>query len=246
MSTQPTSAADGLRREVAIGTVMLALGDSVAAGIGAPHVSEGCMAQLARHLGATRADLRFVNMAMPGESSRSMLVPGGQVDRAEALIAQTGAEGGQVAPIVLSIGGNDAMEAQLLGDDEALDELAANLQTILSRLDSALHAQGGGLAGSACLQTVYNPFELAEGGDPGPGSVDADRLAPRRSRRGGHNRILRAAAASFGIEVADVARAFRGRAAELTWVVSGDIHPRLTGHQAIADLYVEACGWVPG
>ncbi len=244
MSIEPTAAdLEVLHPEVAVGSVMLALGDSIAAGIGAAHVSEGCLALLASRLGATHPGLRFVNLAMPGESSRSMLAPGGQLERAEALIAAVGAEGGSVAPVLLSVGGNDAMEAQLVGDDEAMAALTDNLETILGRLDAALCAQGSALAGSACLQTVYNPFKLADDAEIPAGSGDADRMAPRRSKRGGHNRILRATAARFGIEVADVARAFRGRARELTWVASGDIHPRPAGHAAIAQLYVEACGW---
>lgn len=223
---------------VAIDSTLLGLGDSIAAGIGAPHVSDGFLGLLARRLARRHPDIRLVNLAVPGETSSSMLAPGGQLEVAEGVITAGG-----VSPIVLSIGGNDAMEAATLGDDAALSLLARNLDHILRRLDVALRAAGSRLAGSACLQTVYNPFELAGvDGQPHP-EVDPDALAPRRSTRGGHNRVIRVAAAHWGVGVADVARIFRGRARELTWVGSGDIHPSERGHTVIADAYVAACGW---
>lgn len=243
MTSEPTPTAAGAAgAAVAVGSVMLGLGDSIAAGIGAPHVSEGCLALVAQRLAVRRADLRLVNLAVPGESSTSMLAPGGQLERAEALIAELAAGGAEVTPIALSIGANDAMEAASVGDDH-LGVLARNIDAVLGRLDAALRAAGSHLAGTACLLTVYNPFELVGADGTELPFVDADAMAPRRSTRGGHNRVLRAAAARWGVEVADVARAFRGRAQELTWVRSGDIHPSAQGHAAIADVCVAACGW---
>lgn len=242
-STDPTSvdrpAEVRAARGVAVGSVLLALGDSIAAGIGAPHVSEGCMAILAARLRARARSMRLLNLAVPGETSTSMLRPGGQLEVAERAIIEAAARGEDIAPVVLSIGGNDVMEAALLGEAEAHRQLRANLDRILGRLDAALRAaHGAGLRGRGALQTVYNPFELGADGHP-----TADELAPRRSSRGGHNRELRAAAARQGIAVADVAGAFRGRARELTWVRSGDIHPSRQGHAVIADVYMIACGW---
>jgi lysophospholipase L1-like esterase len=244
MTSEPTPALGGpARTPVAIGTTMLGLGDSIAAGIGAPHVSEGYLPVLGLRLAALAPRLAVVNLAVPGETSSSMLNPGGQLDRAETLVAEVGRAGGRVAPITVSIGGNDVMEAAALGDEMAMSLLARNLDAILRRLDAALRGIGSQLSGTACLQTVYNPFELVGAdGEPLP-AVDADAMAPRRSTRGGHNRIIRAAAAHWGVDLADVARIFRGRVRELTWVRSGDIHPSAHGHAVIADAYVAACGW---
>jgi lysophospholipase L1-like esterase len=222
---------------------MLGLGDSIAAGIGAPHVSEGYLPVLGLRLATRCPGLTVVNLAVPGETSTSMLAAGGQVDRAEALIAEVGRDGGSIGPITLSIGGNDVMEAASVGDEMAMSQLARNLDAVLRRLDTALRGIGSELSGTTCLQTVYNPFELVGAdGEPLP-AVDADAMAPRRSTRGGHNRIIRAAAVRWGIDLADVARIFRGRVRELTWVCSGDIHPSARGHAVIADAYVAACGW---
>ena len=226
---------------------MVALGDSISAGIGASHASQGCLALVANRLGDGARGPRFVNLSLPGETSHSMLAPQGQLDRAEALIAQTAAAGVTVAPISVCIGGNDAMEAQLLGDERAIAELGRNLTIILERLAAALPASHPRLGAVACIQTFYNPFEAENGvngvngaNGHGPG---ADLMAPRRARRAGFNTAIRTVAAQAGVRVADVSRLFRGRAIELTWVRSGDIHPNDDGHRAIADLYLEVCGW---
>jgi len=224
---------------LAIGDVMLALGDSIAAGIGAPHASEGCMALLAARLRALEPALRLVNLAVPGESSDSLIGEGGQLDRAEAVISAAAAAGERIGPVTLSVGGNDILEAALHGDEVALRRLDANLTVILDRLGTALDAAGVDLVEVACVQTVYNPFEALRDGR-GP---TADELAPRRAARGGFNRVIRALAVRTGVRLADVAGAFRGRAAELTWVCSGDIHPTARGHGVIAGTYVEAGGW---
>ena len=219
-----------------LGDVMLALGDSVAAGIGAGHVSEGCMWLLADRLRALRPDLELAHLAIPSESSASMLSPGGQMDRAEAAIAGAVQAGRSVGPVALSIGGNDVMEAALVGDDEALRQLDENLGTILRRLDAALRAGGQRLADVAALQTIYNPFEALP-------PDDADLMAPRRASRTGFNAILRRTAQNMGVRVVDVSALFRGRSLELTWVRTGDMHPTGEGHALIAEEYLRVGGW---
>ena len=215
---------------------MLALGDSVAAGIGAGHVSEGCMWLLADRLRALQPDLELVHLAVPSESSASMLAPGGQLDRAEAAIAAAVEAGRSVGPVALSIGGNDVMEAALVGDDEALRQLDDNLATILHRLDAALRAGGRRLAEVAAVQTIYNPFEALP-------ADDADLMAPRRASRTGFNAAIRRIAQNFGVRVVDVSALFRGRSLELTWVRTGDMHPTGEGHALIAEEYLRVGGW---
>jgi lysophospholipase L1-like esterase len=244
VTDQPTPASvceQGAGSPAVVGTVQLALGDSIAAGIGASHVSCGCMGVLCAGLRARHPELALVNLAIPGESSASMLASGGQLERAEELIAEVGGDGGRVGPLALCIGGNDIMEAKLLGDDEALRQFGRNLGVILGRLDAALRAAGSSLAEVGCVQTVYNPFEpdVVEGGSDG---AEAHSMAPRRAGRGGFNRIIRAAAAAHGVRLVEVSGLFRGRCGELTWVRSGDIHPTDEGHTLIAGAYLEACG----
>jgi GDSL-like Lipase/Acylhydrolase family len=198
------------------------------------------MGMLAMALRARSPRLALLNLAVPGEASASMLAAGGQLDRAEEIIAEVAGSGGRVGPLALSIGGNDMMEAALLGDDEALRQFDENLAVIAARLDAALRSAGSGLAEVGCIQTVYNPFEphAVEGGGDG---IDADSMAPRRATRGGYNRVIRLVAAGAGLRVVEVSSRFRGRVAELTWVRSGDIHPTDEGHALIAAAYLALC-----
>ncbi len=219
-----------------LGDVMLALGDSIAAGIGAGHVTEGCMWQLADRLRSLQPRLEPAHLAVPSESSASMLASGGQLDRAEAVIAEALQAGRSVGPVALSIGGNDVMEAALVGDEEAMRQLEENLGAILRRLDAALRPGGQRLAEVAAVQTVYNPFEALP-------PDDADLMAPRRASRSGYNAIIRRAAQNAGVRIVDVATLFRGRSLELTWVRTGDMHPTGEGHALIAGEYLRVGGW---
>ncbi len=219
-----------------LGEVMVALGDSIAAGIGAGHVTEGCMWLLANRLRSLRPDVEFHHLAVPSESSTSMLAPGGQLERAEELLADAAARGRTVGPITLSIGGNDILEAGLIGDDEALRQLEENLATILRRLDDALRPGGQGIAEVAVVQTVYNPFEALPAGH-------ADSMAPLRASRSGYNAAIRRVAQNMGVRLCDLSSLFRGRILELTWVGTGDIHPSGAGHQLIAAELFRVGGW---
>jgi lysophospholipase L1-like esterase len=219
-----------------LGDVMLALGDSIAAGIGAAHVTEGCMWLLAARLRRLRPGLHFEHLAVPSETSASMLVSGGQVERAEHTIAAAVRRGQTVGPVAVSVGGNDVMEAGLIGDDEALHRLEANLVAILRRVDAALRPAGQRLSDVCVVQTVYNPFEALP-----PGS--ADLMAPRRASRSGYNAAIRRIAQNMGVRIVDVASLFRGRSLELTWVRTGDIHPTGDGHELIAQEYLRVGGW---
>lgn len=215
---------------------MLALGDSIAAGIGAGHVDEGCMRLVAARLRRIKPSLELAHLAIPSESSTSMLGPGGQLDRAVAVIGDALGAGRSVGPVCLSIGGNDVMEAALVGDDEALRALEENLATILRRLDAALRPSRLRLADVCALQTIYNPFEALP-------PDEADLMAPRRSSRSGYNAAIRRVAQNAGVRVVDVAALFRGRSLELTWVRSGDMHPTGEGHELIAREYLRVGGW---
>jgi lysophospholipase L1-like esterase len=221
-----------------VGDVMFGLGDSIAAGIGAGHVTEGCMWLLAGRLRCVRPSLQLAHLAVPSESSASMLAPGGQLERAEAAIAEAVRERRSVGPVGLSIGGNDVMEAALVGDDEALRGLEENLAVILRRLDAALRPGGRRLAEVGAVQTVYNPFEALP-------ADDADVMAPRRAGRSGFNAAIRRVAQNMGVRVVDVASLFRGRSLELTWVRTGDMHPTGAGHELIAEEYLRVGGWSP-
>lgn len=219
-----------------LGDVMVALGDSVAAGIGAAHVTEGCMRLLADRLRRLNPLLKLHHLAVPSESSASMLSAGGQLERAEAVIGEAVSQGRRVGPITLSIGGNDVMEAALIGDDAAMHRLDANFAIILRRLDTALRRGGQRIDEVGIVQTIYNPFAALP-------PDEADLMAPRRASRTGYNATIRRIAQNMGVRICDVASLFRGRTLELTWVRTGDIHPTGEGHQLIAAEHLRAGGW---
>lgn len=198
------------------------------------------MGLIAARLRARRRRLALARLAVPGERSRSFLAPGGQLEGAERLIAAAQRRGERVAPVLICLGANDAMEAADLGDEAAVHELTVNLGELWERLAEAIEPQGDTLGAVAATQTFYNPFSLL---DTEPGLPTADQLAPRRARRGGFNEAIGAAAARAGVTVVEVAAAFSGEELELTWVRSGDIHPSPAGHRRIADAYLSACGW---
>jgi lysophospholipase L1-like esterase len=191
---------------------------------------------LAERLRALRPSLEFAHLAVPSESSASMLAPGGQLERAEATVGDALSRGRSVGPVALSIGGNDIMEAALIGDDEALRQLEDNLGVILRRLDAALAPGGLGVAEVVVVQTVYNPFEALP-------PDDADLMAPRRASRSGYNAAIRRVAQNMGVRICDIASLFRGRSLELTWARSGDMHPTGAGHALIAEELLRVGGW---
>jgi lysophospholipase L1-like esterase len=228
--------ADADNAPLVIGDVMVALGDSIAAGIGAGHVAEGCMWLLADQLRRLQPQLDFRFLAVPSETSTSMLAPGGQLDRAEEVIGALADEGLTVGPVTLSVGGNDIMEAALIGDDEALIQLEENVDAILRRLDSALRSAGQRIDEVTVVQTVYNPFEALP-------ADSAHTMAPHRASRSGYNAAIRRVAQNHSVRVCDIASLFRGRTMELTWVRTGDIHPTGEGHELIAAEYLRTAGW---
>ena len=242
------------------GDVYLALGDSLAVGYEAPANNDGQPGY--PDLVLTRAQtlnpaLTLTNVGVVGETSATLL-SGGQMAAAESAIAGARSAGRCVGLITLDIGGNDFGRI-LTGEStatEAISGFRTNLSTMLGRLVSAAHNQVPGCAPRLALMDYYNPY-------PGlpipPGNQPlADMYLPEL------NSIIRDAAATYGLAVANVAAAFQGREAELIYVNQGiytnpllrlpftpwfagnvDFHPRPAGHQVIADEFWQALDLVP-
>lgn len=242
------------------GDVYLALGDSLAVGYEVPVNNDGKPGY--PDLVLTRAQafnpaLTLNNVGVVGETSAT-LISDGQIGAAESAIASARSAGQCVGLITLDIGGNDFGRI-LTGDSTAAAAISgfrANLNTILGRLVSAAHNQVTGCAPRIALMDYYNPY-------PGlpipPGNQPlADMYLPEL------NSIIRDAAATYGLAVANVAAAFQGREAELIYVNQGiytnpllrlpftpwfegnvDFHPRPAGHQVIADEFWQALDLVP-
>jgi len=203
----------------------LALGDSVAAGIGASHPErEGYAALLGHRLGELfGVRVLSVNLAVPGETTGSFLA-GGQLEAAEAVLAAAARTGVTAGPITLTLGANDLLRAEPTADgrEAALDRIAGNLRTALERLRAAAAPAAGETGPTLIVTGYYDPTGTAadEPGSDGWWLAQLDATLEAEARRS-------------GAEWVDVAAAFRGRERETTHFPF-DIHPTDSGHRLIA------------
>ena len=208
------------------GDAYLALGDSVAAGIGASRPSErGYAAILGGYLDSlSGSPLQRIDLAMPGATSAS-LVTGDQMSRALSLIAAARRDRSRISPITLTIGANDLLQAapDTQSRTAALQGVSANLRGILSRLREATR-DGTGRPNADLVVTGY--YDPTESPTPVPETDgwwlrELNQTIAREAQRGGALWV-------------DVAAVFRGHERDLTWYPS-DIHPTNAGHLAIAN-----------
>ncbi|HEX8968785.1 MAG TPA: GDSL-type esterase/lipase family protein, partial [Chloroflexota bacterium] len=229
----------------------------LAVGVGAPP-RVGYVPHLFAYLhGVPHAAVTQVtNLARGGETSVSFMLPGGQLDRALAVIADPTLD---VRMVTLDIGGNDLLD--LLGTTAcqtdpagagcqqsvrtALLTFSTNFPGILLRLGTALAARGDA---RLAVMTYYNPFsgtgsrfeqpvQLAMEGSDGVVDCAADQTDISRV---GLNDVIACTAAQMGVTVADVYPLFLGRSVELTHIAEGDIHPNAAGYATIARSFEAA------
>jgi acyl-CoA thioesterase I len=217
-----------------IGQLYLALGDSLGAGLlsSAPE-TRGYVAQLHALLEqAANRPVQLQNLSISGETAASMLTSG-QLTDAQTAIARAYANGWQVSPITIDIGGND-MRALQDKDDAAreagLNAFRANIARIFATLVAATTVNGQRQS-DIITMTVYNPY----GGDP----AVVHSLAWWVER---FNAAISEEAGSRGIAVADVYTRFKGHEQELTWIPL-DFHANNQGHLAMAEEFWRAAGY---
>jgi lysophospholipase L1-like esterase len=238
--------------------VYLALGDSVAAGIGATAPDQ--QGYVARVFDALRTNgggiTALSNLAIPGEDTSSF-INGGQLDRAVAAIADPQSN---VQVVSLSMGANDFLRLLAGGPcvadptGPACQELVArsmatfaqNYPIILQRLTDALATRGNG--GMLFVHTYYNPFSGTGTAFEGPvdlalqgsdGTIDCD-AANEDPSAWGVNDYITCLGAMYGANVVDVQPLFAGRGPALTLIGRSDAHPNNTGHAVIADALTAA------
>ena len=214
----------------------LALGDSLAANVGAPAPQDGYVSRVHRQL--EQRDGRaygLLNLGVPGETSGSLL-EGGQLDEALAFLAEN-----RVAYITLDVGANDLL-GHLTSPECSADLGAAGCR---ERLDGALDAYEenlpelfAALRRAAPQATIiflkaYNPFSLGTGiAFETETGFTLDRL----------NDLAEAAAGPAGILVADGFSPMEGMAAYTTLMLASppDIHPNALGHDVLAQAVLAA------
>ena len=215
----------------------LALGDSLAQGIGVSNPQYNYVSRFHRYLeGRTGRELGVVNLGSFGENSVSM-IQNGQLDQALTLIADRkndGFESTTISFVTLDIGANDIV-VHLATEDcvesvlgarcvsrvkGALDAYSENIEYILSQLREALEQDT-----ELYVMTIYNPFAIGT-------STVYEHIGNDIVRR--LNKIIEETAVRHSVIVADAASVFKGKARAWTHIMTGDIHPTRQGYRALA------------
>ncbi|MHB8647214.1 MAG: GDSL-type esterase/lipase family protein [Thermomicrobiales bacterium] len=226
--------------------LLLGVGDSLMAGVGASLPDErgefALVADLMR--GRYGPNLRAVNVAVPGETSATLLAPPPPPAPAtgaptptpikpqivQALDELGRLPAGQQAVVLLSIGGNDLQALagkETPAREAAIQTFRANLTTIVTRLTE------GGQTRAVLIPTIYDPF----GGDPT--AVGSDAWWIERF----NGAIREVAAAKQGVTVIELAAQVRGKEQTLTLGRFDDVHLSNAGHRLAADLLWAAGGF---
>lgn len=220
----------------------LALGDSLAANVGASDPTVGYVSRFHSYLERERNEtLGLVNLGISGESTISIQT-GTQLSRALQIL--NGSD--KVAVLTIDLGANDVL-AHLGSADctqgatgpraaacqarikAAMDAFGPNFRSILAKLDAALDADA-----EFYVMTVYNPFDLGIGlpFEDFTSGIVADL-----------NKLIVAEANAVGAKVADPFPIMAGNAGTWTNMLSrSDIHPNAEGYQALAFSLAEARG----
>jgi acyl-CoA thioesterase-1 len=232
----------------------LALGDSLAAGVGASDPAETGYVDLVYDALLTDPayfnNLTLMNLGDPGETTTSMLASGGQMDEALRQIEgrrDDGIAGNEVAIITLDIGANDFIPL-VLGDSpclpnplaEACTQAATSALTTFSSNFSDITRRLRAAAGpevEIVVLGLYNPLSGSGGTFDAVGDAAVELF----------NSTVAAAATDSDATFADIFTYFDGRGAELTHTAEtpSDVHPNDDGHYLMARAVVEALG-LPG
>ena len=219
----------------AIGGEYIALGASVAYGIGAPDPNNQGYAGLfyANYLKRVLPDLlSYRNLAVPGETTTSFLTRTSgksQLQNFKDEVANAAKSGLRVSPVSLTIGANDLLNVEGKSDTDrqaALDKFDANFVRILDEIR--------GQIGQADLlvTTYYNPLAYNTGGN----DIESDWF-----RR--FDAVIRQRVQEKGAKLVDFNAPVAGKERDLTWITSNDIHPTPAGHIVLAQAMWKATGY---
>lgn len=225
------------------------LGDSIATGYGLEGYSAGDPLLAEESFGSLlsrRFGGEYTNRAVDGSTTADLLAA---LENGEHTIS-----GGTV---IVSIGGNDllqpmlsALQSAVLSDPAAIQamlsgEAEPDMAQLTERYSDRIIEEIGGLdlrqsilniekiaqiinGAADCrlyMLTVYNPFE---------GIAGLEKLSDFAEQK--LCELNSGIKSLDGVTVVDVNEAFRGRAAELTNILSADVHPNAAGHKVIFEL----------
>ncbi len=227
--------------------VYLALGDSLAFGIGAANpAAEGYVGLT--HFSLTEEDrlyadgLELANLAEPGATSADLIEPDGQLERALSLIEERERDdipGNEIEIISIDIGGNDLLQLAEpdspcivdTGSEECRDAISDTLSGLQENLTNIL-AQLRESAPEARIYTIdlYNPYS---------GTGDAREVLAGVAVQQ-INGVINATSANSALstQLVTIFELFLGRGEQ--WVASDLIHPNNNGHIVISEALVAA------
>jgi len=199
----------------------VALGDSIAAGVGSSLPRERSYPALVHDWleALNGTTLPYVNLGTPGETASSF-VAGEQLANFQAEVERAEDAGIPVAAVTVSLGGNELLEERSSGLNDrqaALDEFGGSLARALDAIRGAV-----GPDVPVVLTTYYDVSE----GDPTQMFTDAWWI-------GQFNQAIRDGAEQIGAQVAELEPIFDGHLSELTRYPV-DVHPTNQGFRAIA------------
>ena len=228
----------------------LALGDSLAVGVGADE--SGYVARLFAALHDDGQADAVRNVARSGETSGS-LIHGGQLREAVDAVADPSTD---VVSVTLDIGGNDLLRLRRSADcaadptgarcaravAAALREYRANYRHILGELRLALDEDAGDE--QLLVMTYYSPYRgtgsaYEEAADHALLGSDATVDCDRSDEAGVGLNDLIACSDDPGVTIVDTYPLF-GHATALTHISANDVHPNDAGYALIADAFLDA------
>jgi lysophospholipase L1-like esterase len=231
--------------------VYLALGDSLAFGVGADSPEGdgyvGLAAQALRE-GETfsRGGLDVLNLSQPGAETPDLVAPGGQLEQAVDLIenrAQDGILGNEVAIISISAGANDLLalaesgspcienagsESCRLGLTATLTNVQNNLTEVLRQLRDAVVESETALIADIFVIDLYNPYSGSGSDFEIIASVGVQQL----------NGVIGVSVRANEVHLVRVFDLFQGRANQ--WISQDEIHPNNDGYRVIAEALLAA------
>ncbi len=235
----------GLAHAQTSATEYLALGDSLATGVGSSACPLGCaskggggyVADFAAALKQRNGSVTVKDLAVNGETTASLIGdyftnPASKSQLARAVAAITG-DGAKIGAITLDIGGNDALNHHGANHSTAekqqvLAQAHANLLAIVSTLLTAVGSSGS--APRITLLGYYDPY--------GPSDPDLWAL-------GALNQTIADTATQYGLGFAQPYAAFAGSEKSLTWIACScplNIHPNDQGYTLLANALDAATG----
>ena len=222
----------------------IAIGDSLAFGVGAPEPHTTGYVPLV-HSALQTSDryrergLELLNFSVPGATAADLLLPGGQVDSALEAIRQRQEDDSSANDnaeiITVNIGGNDLLSLATpsspcfddISSGDCLERFGAVLSSLQENLSESLRRlrEAAPDAGIYVLD-LYNPYSGT--GDSRESVAD---LAVQNL-----NGIIGAIAADQDLKVhmASVFQLFRGRGPQ--WIAADGIHPNGDGHRVMGEV----------